>query len=108
MVPPALVRKKFGKADLLLGLMPIMHRPYYYLVWVDAEWFDDMCQYVDDIWYAIEEEFGHRESEDVAPYRWPEVDDEGGCCWFKADIDDILTPRRRARLATGSRERGVK
>jgi hypothetical protein len=98
MVAPALVKRKFGKGDLLIRLYPIMHRPCYYLVWVDAEWYDDLGQYVDDIWFGIEEEFGCRDSDDTGPYHWPVVDDEGGCCWGKADIDDVLTPRARRKI----------
>lgn len=98
MVRPALVKRTFGKGDLLIALYPMMHRPRYYLVWVDADWFDGMSQYVDDIWFGIEDEFGSRDSDDTGPYKWPEVDDQGCCCWRKAVFDDVLTPRARKRL----------
>lgn len=100
MVKPALVKRRFGKGDLLIGLSPTMHRPCYYLVWVDAEWFEDeMHEHLDDIWDGIAEEFGQHESdEDAASYQWPMVDDEGGCHWWQAQVDDILTPRARVKL----------
>jgi hypothetical protein len=98
LVAPALVKRKFGKGDLLLGLSPIMHRPYYYLVWVDADWYEEMGDHIDDIWFGIEDEFGYRDSEDTAPYQWPTVDDDGGCHWWEADAGDVLTPKARKRL----------
>jgi hypothetical protein len=104
MVKPALVAKKFGKGDLLLGLSPILHRPWYYLVWVDAQWMsidsdEIMHDHVDEICDAIAEEFGSRDpDEDGGYYRWPEDDTGDGVCWWKADIDDVLTPRARKKF----------
>lgn len=99
MVEPALAQKRFGAGDLLIALSPIMHRPSYYLVWIDRRWYpevgygtDELYEALDsEIWPALEEEFGRRERDDDGPYNWPEVDDEGGCCWRYADADDILS-----------------
>lgn len=107
MVRPALSGKRFGAGDLLIGLMPLMHRPLYYLVWIDAKWFDDrhaeerFYDELDNIWESLEDEFGPRgytDNGDRRPFRWPEVDDEGGCCWFIATADSILTPKARKRF----------
>jgi hypothetical protein len=100
MVRPALVKAKFGDGKRLLGLMPIMHRPCYYLVWIDSSWDIDggvLRDHLDEMWAAIAEEFGERPYEDERPYRWPEEDASDGCSWFEADAFDVLPPRMRRR-----------
>lgn len=101
MVRPALVRKKFGQGDLLLAISPIQHRPNYYLVWVDARWFEEetLADELDDIYEAIGAEFGSHSSDD-GPYQWPMEDFTEGCSWRKADVDDVQTPGQAKRLAT--------
>lgn len=102
MVAPALVKKRFGNGKRLIGLLPIMHRPKYYLVWIDdrwdlensQEWFDQL----DGIWEQISNEFGSRPEADTGPYRWPEEDSRDGCSWFVADAFDVLPKRRLAAL----------
>jgi hypothetical protein len=105
MVSPALVRHKFGNGKRLIWLTPIMHRPYYYLVWIDDRWGltnfgdgEEFCNHTDEVWTAIAEEFGERERKSEAQYRWPEVDDDGGCAWGAANLDDVLPARARRRL----------
>ena len=106
MVRPALSATRHGAGDLLLGLLPMMHRPRYYLVWIDAKWFPQHGHTTDKfmdalnnkIWPSLEDEFGYRDSESNARYRWPEVDDEGGCSWFAASASDILTERQQRRM----------
>ena len=115
MVRPALSAKRHGAGDLLLGLQPMMHRPCYYLVWIDAQWFpqhgdttDEFMDALDNkIWPSLEEEFGYRDSESNAKYRWPEVDDEGGCCWFVASASDILTERQQRRMCPSFQRREI-
>jgi hypothetical protein len=105
-VRPALSATRHGAGDLLIGLSPVMHRPSYYLVWIDRKWWPERYGYatdefrdkLDDIWLALEDEFGRRDSDDTGPYKWPEVDDDGGCSWWWADADCILTARQRKRL----------
>ena len=100
MVRPALVQKRFGNGKKLLGLTPIMHRPHYYLVLIDDRWdleADDWLDRLDEIWEAIAEEFGSRRDEDEA-YHWPEEDSGGGCAWWTARADDVLTVHGRRRL----------
>lgn len=106
MVRPALSATRHGAGDLLLALSPMNHRPLYYLVWIDRAWWpangDLDLDHLDDIWLALEEEFGRRERKDNGDfklrYRWPEVDDGDGCCWRRAVADDILIPRMRRLL----------
>lgn len=105
-VRPALSGKRFGAGDLLICLSPVMHRPRYYLVWIDSAWFPQFSHSTDEfrdkldgeIWPTLEDEFGRRESDDTRAYRWPEVDDEGGCSWGIANADSVLTADQRRRL----------
>jgi len=102
MVRPALVKRKFGNGRRLVAIAPILHRPHYYLVWVDDGWdlnnSDEWLDQLDGIWEAIADEFGSRDSESERRYEWPEEDSEGGCAWWRATLDDIATPRGRRRL----------
>ncbi len=103
MVRPALVKATFGNGRHLLGLTALMHRPNYYLVWIDDTWETDNGGYefldrLDDIWNAIGDEFGFRSPEDTRQYRWPEDDSSDGCAWWDADISDILTIEQERRF----------
>ena len=100
MVQPAYVKARFGDGKRLIGLVPIMHRPNYYLVWIDSGWDidgDEIREALDSIWNAIGDEFGWRPYDDQGRYRWPEEDSSGGCSWFEANDYDVLTPRQRKR-----------
>lgn len=108
-VRPALSATRHGAGDLLLGLLPMNHRPLYYLVWIDSNWWptdtgcdDELREHLDDIWLALEDEFGRRARKDdgdfLSRYNWPEVDDGDGCCWFRAGADSILQPAARRSL----------
>ena len=105
-VRPALSGTRFGAGDLLICLWPMMHRPRYYLVWIDSAWYPDFHRSTDefqdkldeDIWPTLEDEFGLRESDDTSAYRWPEVDNEVGCIWGIACAESVLTAAQRRRL----------
>lgn len=113
-VRPALSATRHGAGDLLIGLMPMQHRPLYYLVWIDARWFPDLGCANDEfhdaldqkIWPALEDEFGRRDSESNARYRWPEVDDDG-CVWFLASADHVLTERKQRQLCPAFEKRST-
>lgn len=115
MVRPALSAVRHGAGDLLIALYAMNHRPRYYLVWIDSAWWpegDDLdLNHLDDVWLALEDEFGRRERKDdgdfKARYRWPEADDSDGCCWSRARPDHILTPRARRRLIPAWQERNA-
>jgi len=99
-VRPALIKKRFGNGKRLLALTPIMHRPHYYLVWIDSEWDLDEDVWLDrleEIWEAISEECGSR-PEDAEEYNWPEEDSAGGCAWWFARPDDVLTVYQRRKM----------
>lgn len=100
-VQPALVKRRFGNGKKLLALTPIMHRPNYYLVWIDDRWDlhngDEWLDVLDQIWEAIGEEFCSR-SEDSDDYQWPEEDSAGGCAWWVARPEDVLTIYRRRKM----------
>lgn len=100
MVRPALIKERFGNGRRLLWISPTMHRPNYYLVWVDDRWDlnDELRDHLDDILNAICAEFGRREPDDEKPYRWPEEDCSDGYSWGEADAESIVTSRQRRRL----------
>lgn len=110
MVRPALVKATFGNGKRLLGLTPIMHRPNYYLVWIDDGWDldgDVLREHLDAIWNAIAEEFGERPYDDEKRYRWPEEDSSGGCSWWEASLDCVLPERARRAKANSHRHDGT-
>ena len=105
MVRPALVRERFGNGKRLIVLWPIMHRPCYYLVWVDDRWCLDnwgkpplLCDELGEVYSGIEDEFGRRDPEDAGPYHWPDADLDDGCAWCEAVPGDVLPRRARLRL----------
>jgi len=103
MVRPALVKRHFGNGLRLLGLSPIMHRPNYYLVWVDNRWDidgDELRDALDSIWEAIGDEFGSRPADDQGTYRWPEEDSGDGCHWWEATAEDVLFKRVLSKMRT--------
>jgi hypothetical protein len=105
MIRPALVKQRFGNGKRLIGLSPVLHRPAYYLVWIDDRWNlsnwdhgEKLIDHLDEIWDAIGDEFGFRDREDESSYRWPEEDSRDGCSWWEADVDDVLPRRARRQL----------
>lgn len=99
-VQPALGSHVFGKGDLLIGLAPTSHRPKYYLVWVDSSWFDNIRDYLEDIWLSLESDFGLWDAEDGALYQWPMLDGDSDCSWWMADSSDVLPPAANVELET--------
>jgi len=102
---PALLKQRFGNGQLLLGFSSVLHKPHYYLVWVDSSWYgppdssaDEILRsHLDQITGAIEDEFGMCLNTERR-YDWPKVDPEDGYSWWKANPDDVLSPhQRRAR-----------
>lgn len=89
MIRPALVKQKFGNGKRLIALWPIMHRPLYYLVYVDDSWSlynsdeNPLIDHLDDIYEEIAAEFGERSDEDMDnwEYHWPEADLNDGSTW---------------------------
>lgn len=109
MVRPALCKTKVGNGKLLMAFAPINRRPAYYLIWVDSRWFkdgellDEHWDRKDEIYDAIEDDFGRYDSdppEDEEPeeYVWPAVDLDDGSAWWEADDIDVLTRRQQLRL----------
>lgn len=111
MVRPALVKATFGNGRKLLGLSPIMHRPNYYLVWIDDRWDlhngPEWIDLLDSVWDAIGEEFGTRRhrANGTGRYRWPEEDAPDGCYWWTATIEDVLTVHATASFRAAARRR---
>lgn len=99
-VKPVILRTVFGDGGQLIGLAPIMLRPRYYLVRIDNRWHTSnfarcpeelrLCEHLDEIYEAIEDEFGRAEEEwehdNGRTYRrrnpWPAADISDGCAWW--------------------------
>lgn len=109
---PAVLTQTFGDGRALFGLTTINNRPAYWIIRGCSTWdvaegaapddAPEFIEFVDDIVWAIEEEFGgvscyernyrgdwiDRETKRFIPRAWtdyPTIDDENGCSWFRLD-----------------------
>jgi hypothetical protein len=107
-VTPRLVSEVFGNGRLLLGLRPIMFRPYYFVVRIDSGWsisnWDQEnpmtpSEWLDEIYDSIECEFVEWPWARVYGLHWTELEgDENdsrihfsdGCEWW-----EMMWPRLR-------------
>jgi hypothetical protein len=101
MIKPVFIKQALGNGDKLVAITPLNTRPNYYLIRVDSSWSvrnsDDsnICDHIDEISEAIEEECGRKyetdddDEEIVMP--WPALDDEVGVSW--CDSMDLLGGR---------------
>lgn len=89
---PALASTVFGDGRALLRIAMIDHRPRYHVVRIDSTWAvgddpsaparPDLWDFIDDIYEALEEEFGPlRDEESDTDRPWPAFDSEGGTSW---------------------------
>lgn len=63
---PALLNKVYGDGKQLLQLFPINERPRYWVIRVDSKCDDDsLHEILDDIYDAIDEQFGTPDESDV-------------------------------------------
>ncbi len=91
---PALASTVFGDGRALLRIAMINHRPRYHVVRIDSTWAvgddpsaparPDLWDFIDDIYEALEEEFGPlRDEESDTDRPWPAFDSEGGTSWSR-------------------------
>lgn len=93
-ITPAFVAAFFGDGKQLVAITPLNTRPNYYVIRVDSSWnlsnFQDepiMGDYIDEIYDAIEAEYGcmdDRDEEDETPEEergWPMLNSECGSSW---------------------------
>ncbi len=112
-VRPKLVNKVFGNGMQLIFITPLMTRPHHYFVLIDSSWdthpdvFRD--EQIDDIYNAIEEQFGYyfdgegtwggviQRGKRKGEYRgWPAFFNEG-CSWGTEDPKPYLKSKTRIR-----------
>lgn len=103
---PRFVESILGDGRALLALQPLNTRPHYYLIRIDSSWHldycrvcgisaecpDDLREHLDEIYEAIEDEYGNADSiryenkthpdEPLVDDSWPVFDDEVGTCWW--------------------------
>lgn len=104
---PRFVKQALGDGNVLLGLEPLNTRPHYYIIRVDSRWHlsgcssracdedecpDELVEHLEEIYEAIEEEYGEvnriRESNEEYPEEkpdsdeWPVMDLDIGASWF--------------------------
>lgn len=106
-VTPYLVSQTFGDGKRFIGLAPMFYRPWFYVVRIDSRWSLDhegeepFIDHVDEVYEAIEQQFGlccdeedeygDRAECDCDGYEvWPRVKDfSGGSEWFELDEADL-------------------
>jgi hypothetical protein len=83
-ITPLLVEEIFGDGKQLIWLEPLATRPNYYVVRVDSKWDidnggrDPLCDHLDDIYEAIENEYG---DSDRGEGGWPALSTSCGMRW---------------------------
>src|SRR5260370_39113166 len=96
-ITPILIDEIFGDGEQLIGLTPIMTRTNYYVIRIDSSWALDnfaenpLCDYLDEIYDAIETQCGcgedcgeeaHGEPDHICDGQgWPALC-SGGSSWF--------------------------
>jgi hypothetical protein len=103
MITPRLVDEVLGDGRQLIYVMPIMHRPNYYVARVDSNFSlsnysedgpDCPSEWIEDLWDLIEEQFGRRK---YANDRFPMVDEfYDGCCWGPIGLEEFLERKNRS------------
>lgn len=113
MVTPALVEEVFGDGEKLLILTTIMHRPDYYIVQIDSGWDlsgygegDTVHDHLDEIYDAIEDQFGSADGEDEEGELgdFPALS-SGGSSWGEIDLEEVMRAHRRTQAMSDLTER---
>lgn len=105
-IKPRLCDKVFGDGRQLIGFEPLNSRPSFYIVRVDSTWSlsnwdsrseEHLADHVEEIWDALEEQFGCARYYDDPPQRrnsrpFPAVSSENGVAWFKMKWPEGLAP----------------
>ena len=117
---PRFVDEALGDGNVLLGLQPLNTRPNYYVIRVDSSWHlsncrkceecpDYLVEHIDEIYEAIEGEYGEVESilydneealldgEPPESEGWPVLDLSSGSSWFVLDPEEYFVDKTEAR-----------
>jgi len=97
-IKPALVARVFGDGGQLIAFAPLDTRPNYYVVRIDSGWCldnwdseatDPFNAHIDEVYDAIEDEYGlgyDPDDEDEERYEpFPALHDSSGCQWSALD-----------------------
>lgn len=100
-ITPALVDEVLGDGKRVIAFQPLATRPNYYVVRVDSSWCldgedgdDSIFEHTDDIYDAIEEQYGRshyepdEDEEEAEDAPFPALDDSYGSSWWSLDGDD--------------------
>jgi len=94
-ITPRFVEEKLGDGLQWIWLSPIMHRPNYWVVRVDSAFgqeqgTNELCDSLDEIYEAIEREYGSPSDDDPdvtdAP-EFPYIRINDGSCWGPYDFE---------------------
>lgn len=101
---PVFIDQTLGDGMQLVAITPLNTRPNYYLIRIDSDWSvynrdtNALCEHLDEIYDAIEDQVGRRwnEDDDGEQYAtdWPAMDDENGVSWCTAM--DLLEEKAHA------------
>lgn len=97
---PALVTEIFGDGKQFIKFFPMNYRPLFYLIRVDSGWDEDssgenpIVDHTDEIWEAIEDEFGvcceERGDCECDGYElFPTTSCTSGCVWATLSERDV-------------------
>jgi hypothetical protein len=110
-VTPALVEEVFGDGEKLLILTPIMTRPNYYVVQIDSSWGKDntyseeegetVHDHIDEIYDAIEAQFGSADEEDDEELRQFPTLVSGGSTWCELSLVVVMREYRESLTTYG-------
>ena len=107
-VKPKFVRAVLGDGNKLVAITPMQTRPHYYLIRVDSSWGesnysdgDTICDHLDEIYDAIEDEYGYYFDGHSSEYDksngeypgWPVFWQEG-ISWYEVDPKEIYRNRK--------------
>lgn len=99
-VTPRLVSEVFGDGRQLIWLQPLNTRPNYYVVRIDSAWNrsnlaqegDVLCDHLDEIYDAIDDEYGRAHKADEDECRdFPALDLDAGCAWGEQEWPTEMT-----------------
>ena len=95
---PKLVSQVFGNGQQWICLTPINTRPNYYVVRVDSSWRlsnyaeegELLIEHLDEIYDAIEEQFGSSYDEETGEHHgWPALSEDSGSSWGSFDPTEV-------------------
>lgn len=113
-ITPRLVTRFLGDGKQLIWFTPMATRPNYYAVRIDSSWKisnweepPNLIDHVDEIYSAIEEEYGNQDDEGNENASFPVLCDDCGSSWVELDLEELkkghlIAQRKRAARIKGA------